>query len=86
MPVITLFERKMNDVMKMIKFLEESGRKDASEAIRNEAKGQKDVFLGMLFVTLGASLLRNPLTGEGVIQVGEGAITMSQEQGAIRAR
>ena len=47
MPVITLFERKMNDVMKMIKFLEESGRKDASEAIRNEAKGQKDGFLGM---------------------------------------
>ena len=76
----------MNNVMKMIKFIEESGRKDASEVIRNEAKCQKDGFLGMLFVTLGASFLRDPLTSEGVIQVGEGAITMSQEQGAIKAR
>ena len=40
----------------------------------------------MLFVTLGASFLRDPLTSEGVIQVGEGAITMSREQGAIKAR
>ena len=76
----------MNDVMKMIKFLEESGQKDASKAIKNESKCQKDWFLGMLFVTLGASFLRDPLTSEGVIQVGEGAITMSREQGAIKAR
>ena len=32
----------MNDVMKMIKFLEESGQKDASKAIKNESKCQKD--------------------------------------------
>ena len=50
---------KMNDIMKIVKFLEESGLliKEVSETIKNEAKEQKDWFLSMLLVTLGASLL-----------------------------
>ena len=51
----------MNDIMKKIKSLEESGLliKGISETIKNEAKEQKGGFLGMLLGTLGASLLDN---------------------------
>ena len=59
----------MNDIMKIIKSPEESGLliKDISEIIKNEAKDQTGVFLGMLLGTLGASLLRNLLKGKGAI-------------------
>ena len=52
---------KMNDIMKIIKSLEESGLliKGVSEAIKNETKKQKVRFLGMLLDTLSASSLRN---------------------------
>ena len=39
----------------------------------------------MLLGTLGASLLGNLLTGEGVMRAGEGAIATSQGWGRIRA-
>ena len=47
----------MNGIMKIIKFLKESGLslKLASETIKNEAKEQRDRFLGMLLGTSGAS-------------------------------
>ena len=49
----------MNDIMKIVKPLEESGLliKGVSETIQNEAKEQKSGFLGMLLGTLDASLL-----------------------------
>ena len=57
-----------NDVMKIVKFLEESGLliKGISETIKNEGKEQKRGFLNMLLCILGASLLGNLLTGKGV--------------------
>ena len=60
----------MNDVMKIIKCLEESGLwiKGVSEAIKNEAKEQKGEFLSMLLGTLGASLLGNLLAGKNTIE------------------
>ena len=47
----------MNGIMKIIKFLKESGLslKLVSETIKNEAKEQRDRFLGMLLGTSGAS-------------------------------
>ena len=53
----------MNDTMKIIKSLEESGLliKGASKAIKKKARGQKGGFLYMLLGTLGASILRNLL-------------------------
>ena len=50
---------KMNDIMKIVKSLKESGLliKGISEGIRNGVKEQKGGFLGMLLGTLGASLL-----------------------------
>ena len=55
----------MNDIMKIVKTLEDSGLliKVVSETIKNEAKKQKGGFLGMLLGTLSTSLLRNLLTG-----------------------
>ena len=51
----------MNDIMKIVKYLKESGLliKGVNETIKNKAKGQKEVFLGMLSGTLGASLSGN---------------------------
>ena len=58
---------KMNDIMKIVKSLKESGLliKGISEGIRNGVKEQKGGFLGMLLGTLGASLLGNLLTDKG---------------------
>ena len=41
-------------------------------------KNKKAGFLSMLLGTLGASLLRNLLTGKGVTIAGEGTIISSQ--------
>ena len=54
--------------MKAIKlFLDESGLliKNVRDTVKNEAKEQKQGFLGMLLGTSGASLLVNLLTGKG---------------------
>ena len=73
---LIISNEEMNDIMKIIKPLEESSLliKGVSEAIKNEAKEQKGGFLGMILGTLGASLLGNLLTGKGTIRVGEGTI------------
>ena len=55
---------EMNDIMKIIKSLEESGLliKGVSETIKYEANKQKGGFSGILLGTLDASLLGNLLT------------------------
>ena len=70
----------MNDIMKIIKSLEESGLllNGVSETIKHEVKGQKGGFLSMLLGTLGASLLVNLLTGKYTIRAGEGTIRAGQ--------
>ena len=70
-----------NDIMKIVKSLEESGLliDGVSETIKNEAKEQKGVFLGMLFGTLGASLSGNLLTGKAKIIAGQGTIRVTQD-------
>ena len=71
---------EMEDVMKMIKSLEESGLliKGISETIKNEAKEQKGGFLPMLLGTLASSMLGSALTGRGVITAGEETIRASE--------
>ena len=54
----------MNDILKIVKALEDSGallKGLNEETIKNEAKDQKKGFLSMLLGTLGASLLGNML-------------------------
>ena len=67
------------DIMKVAKFLEDSGLfiKDISKKMENGAREQKVRFLNMLLGTLGASLLGNMLSGEIVICAGEETINLS---------
>ena len=78
---LIIFNEEMNDIIKMVKSLEESGllRKGVSETIKNEAKEQKGRFLGILLGTLGASLLGNLLTGKGTIRARESTIIGGQD-------
>ena len=70
---LTISNDEMNDIIKIIKSLEDSGviLKGVSETIQHEAKEQRGGFLNMLLGTLGSSLLGNLLTGgKGVIRAG----------------
>ena len=67
----------MNDIMKTIDALENSGilLKGASKTIENETKEQKGGFFSMRLGTLGASLLGNVLSGgKGIVRTGEGIV------------
>ena len=76
-------QEDMNDIMKIIEVLENSGilLKGVTKMIENETKQQRGGFLSMLLGTLGASLLGNLLTdgkgmmraGKGIVRAGEGA-------------
>ena len=65
--------KEIEDIMKIVKSLEESGLliKRISETIKNETKEQKGGFIPLLLGTLDASLLGSALTGRGVIKAGE---------------
>ena len=54
--------------MKIVKSLEDSSLliKPVGETIENESKEKKSRFLGMFLGALGASLLENMLTGQGM--------------------
>ena len=71
----------MNDIMKIVKFLEKSGflLKGVSKTIQNEAKEQKCRFLIMLLGTLGANLLGNLLIRKGTIRASEDTIRAGQD-------
>ena len=64
MTTLIISNEKISDIMKTVKFLEESGLliKGVSDTIKNKAKEQKGGFLSMLLGTLDASLLGNLLT------------------------
>ena len=67
----------MNDIMKIIEALEDSGilLKGVSKTIENETKEQRGGFLSMLLDTLGASLSGNLLTGgKGILRAGKGSV------------
>ena len=63
----------MEDIMKIVKSLEESRLiiNGISETIKNEAKEQKVGFMSMLLGTLAVSVLGNSLAVRGVIRAGE---------------
>ena len=81
MTTLTISNDEMNDVMKIVKSLEESGLliKDVSKTIKNEAKEQKRGFLSMLLGILGASLLENLLTVKSTIRASEGTVIEVQD-------
>ena len=71
----------MNNIMNIIKSLEESGLliKSVSTTIQNEATEQKEGFLRKLLGTLGGTLLGNLLAGKNTITSGEGTVRASQD-------
>ena len=73
---LIISNEEMENAMKIVKSLEESGLliKGFSETIKNEAKKQKGGFLSMLLGKLAASILGSALTGREVIRAGEGTI------------
>ena len=73
-------QEDLNDIIKIIKALENSGilLKGATKTIENETKERRGGFLSMLLGTLGAGLLRNLLTGKGMMRVGEGIVRASE--------
>ena len=60
--------------MKIVQAIEDHNisLKGIIKTIENETKEQKGGFLGMLLVTLGASLLGNMLTGKRILKAGYG--------------
>ena len=71
---LIISNEEMNDMMKIIQALEDSDilLKGVTKTIKNETKEQKGGFLGTLLGTLRASLLRNLLTGKGILRAGSG--------------
>ena len=64
----------MNDIMKIVQALEDSNilLKGVTKTIEDETKEQKGGVLSTLLGTLGASLLRNLLSGKGLTRAGYG--------------
>ena len=78
-------QEDMNDIMKIIEALENSGilLKGVSKTIENETKEQRGGFLSMLLGTLGASLLGNLLTGgKGMMRAGDGIVRAGEGSGS----
>ena len=75
----------MEDIMKIVKSLENSGilLKGVSETVQNEVKEQKGWFLSMLLGTLGARLLGNIVAGRGINKKCRG--TKRAGEGIVRA-
>ena len=73
-------DNEMEDIIKIIKSLEDSGLllKRITERV------QKGGFLSMLLGTLGTSLLGNILSGKGINRAGEGAIAKRQGRVIVR--
>ena len=82
-------QEDMNDIMKIIEALENSGilLKGVAKTIENETKEQRGGFLSMLIGTLGASLLGNFLTGgKGMMRAGEGIVRAGKGRATSRAK
>ena len=82
---LVISNEEMNDIMKIVQALKDSGilLKGVPKTTKNETKKQKGGFLSMLLGTLGATLLGDLLTkslsrkgtvraGEGFLREGEG--------------
>ena len=77
-------QEDMNDIMKIIEALENSGilLKGFTKTIENETKEQRGGFSSMLLGTLGAILLGNLLTGKGMIRASDGIVRVGEGSGS----
>ena len=76
--ILTLIisSEEMNDIMKKVKSLEESGLliKDVSEKIKNEVKEQKRIIFRSVIGNFRSYFIRIFLAGKGTIRAGRGRI------------
>ena len=80
-------QEDMNDIIKIIEALENSGilLKGVTKTIENETKKQRGGFL--ILGTLGASLLGNLLTGgKGIVRAGDGIVRAGEGSVVRRAK
>ena len=84
---LIISNEEMNDVMKTVKSIEESGIliNGVSQTVKNEAIEQKGGFLGMLLGITGARLIGNLLTGKEAITTSQGRDTIRAGEGTIKA-
>ena len=80
MTTLTIPNDEIHDIIKIVKYLEDSGVlvKGITETVKNEVKEQKGGFLSALLHTLGASLLGDLLISKGIYRAGK-------EKGVLRA-
>ena len=74
MTKIIISNDEFHDIIKIVKFLDDSGLlvKGITETVQNEVKKQKWGSLSALLGTLGASLLGDLLIGKRVYRAGKG--------------
>ena len=84
---LILSDNEMEDIIKIIKSLDDSGLllKGVTETVQNEVKERKGGFLSMLLGTLGASLLGNLLTGKEIYRAEKGKAINRGGEGIVRA-
>ena len=89
---LIISNEEMNDIMKIIQYLKDSGvlLTGVTKTTENETKEQKGGFLSMLLGTIGANLLGNLLSGKGIVRAGSGHPLSSASQnkkgkGIVRA-
>ena len=77
---LIISNEEINDIMKIVKSLEESGLliKGVCETIRKEANKQNGGFHSMLLDTLSTSLLENLFTGKSATRPRKGMIRAGQ--------
>ena len=87
MATLIISNDEIEDIIIIVKSLEDSGLllKEVTETNQNKVKEQKGGFLSMLLGTLGASLLRNLLTGKGINRAGKGRGKNSASEEVLRA-
>ena len=87
MTTLIISNNEMNDIIKVVKSLEDSGLllKVIIKTVQNEVKEQIEEFLSTLLGTLSASILGNLLTGRGINRAGKGREINRAGEGVIRA-
>ena len=86
MTTLIISNDKIEDIIKIIKFLEDSDLllKRVIETVQNKVNGQKGAFFSMLLGKLGASLLGNLLTGKWINRAGKGRGINRAGEGVLR--
>ena len=87
MATLIISNNEMEDIIKILKSLEDSGllAEGVTKSVQNEVKERKWGFLSMLLGTLGASFLGNLLPGKGIYKAGKGKGINREAEGIVRA-